>query len=118
MDSVIYGTLIAVCASNNQCKEAEDYFKQMKDAGHSPNAYHYSSLLNAYSIEGDYKMADDLFQDMKLAGLVPNKVCFHAILLVKIFIFLVWTFIFFLFGGGLSFSLSKHERHDNLVLAA
>lgn len=80
MDSVIYGTLLAVCASNNRCKEAENYFNQMKDEGHLPNVFHYSSLLNAYSADGDYKKADMLVQDMKSAGLVPNKVCFHVIL--------------------------------------
>ena len=84
MDSVIYGTLLAVCASNNQCNEAEKYFNQMKDEGHSPNVYHYSSLLNAYSVDGNYEKADMLVQDMKSAGLVPNKVCcFHVILLLK-----------------------------------
>ncbi|CAL5358425.1 unnamed protein product [Camellia sinensis] len=75
VDSVIYGTLLAVCASNSQCEEAENFFNQMKDEGHSPNIYHYSSLLNAYSVDGNYKKADMLVQDMKSAGLVPNKVC-------------------------------------------
>lgn len=75
MDSVIYGTLLAVCASNNKLEEAEGYFKKMKDEGHSPNVYHYSSLLNAHSMRGNYKEADALVQDMKSAGLVPNKVC-------------------------------------------
>lgn len=78
MDSVIYGTLLAICASHNKWEEAESYFNQMKDEGHSPNEFHYSSLLNAYSTAGDYKKADDLVQDMKSAGLVPNKVCFHV----------------------------------------
>lgn len=75
MDSVLYGTLLAICASNNKWEEAENYFQQMKDEGHLPNEFHYSSLLNAYSISGNYKKADDLVQDMKSAGLVPNKVC-------------------------------------------
>lgn len=75
MDTVIYGTLLAICASNNKWEEAESYFKEMKDEGHLPNAFHYSSLLNAYSISGNYKKADNLVQDMKSAGLVPNKVC-------------------------------------------
>lgn len=75
MDSVIYGTLLAVCASNNKLEEAEGYFEQMKNEGYLPNVFHYSSMLNAYSISGNYKEADDLVQDMKSAGLVPNKVC-------------------------------------------
>lgn len=75
MESVMYGILLAVCASNNLCEEAQSYFNQMKDEGHSPNIYHYSSLLNAYSSGGDYKKADELVQDMKSSGLVPNKVC-------------------------------------------
>ena len=78
MDGVIYGTLLAICASNNKLEEAESYFKQMKDEGHSPNMFHYSSLLNAYSMCGDYKKAQTLVQDMKSAALVPNKVCFHS----------------------------------------
>lgn len=78
MDIVIYGTLLAVCASNNKWEESESYFKQMKNEGHSPNEFHYSSLLNAYSINGNYLKADELVQDMKSAGLVPNKVCFHV----------------------------------------
>lgn len=77
MDSVIYGTLIAVCASSNESDEAENYFYQMRDEGYSPNLYHYSSLLNAYSVDGNFKKADMLVQDMKSAGLVPNKVCFR-----------------------------------------
>lgn len=80
MDTVLYGTLLAICASNNKLEEAESYFNQMKDEGHLPNEFHYSSLLNAYSIHGDYKKAHDLVQDMKSAGLVPNKVCFHVYL--------------------------------------
>ncbi|KAM3751034.1 hypothetical protein ACB098_04G078600 [Castanea mollissima] len=68
MDSVIYGTLLAICASNTKLEEAESYFNQMKDEGHSPNLFHYSSLLNAYSISGNYRKADELVQDMKSAG--------------------------------------------------
>lgn len=68
MDSVMYGTLLAVCASNNRCEEAQSYFNQMKDEGHSPNIYHYSSLLNAYASGGNYKKAEELVQDMKSSG--------------------------------------------------
>jgi pentatricopeptide repeat protein len=78
MDSVIYGTLLAVCASNNKWEEAESYFNQLKHEGYSPNLFHYSSLINAYSTSGNYKKADELVQDMKSAGLVPNKVCFNV----------------------------------------
>ena len=60
MDGVMYGILLAICASNNLCAEAQSYFNQMKVEGHSPNVYHYSSLLNAYSSGGDYKKADEL----------------------------------------------------------
>ncbi|GMQ01821.1 hypothetical protein CsSME_00048316 [Camellia sinensis var. sinensis] len=84
VDSVIYGTLLAVCASNSQCEEAENFFNQMKDEGHSPNIYHYSSLLNAYSVDGNYKKADMLVQDMKSAGLVPNKVMLTTLLKVYV----------------------------------
>ncbi|CAN6543198.1 unnamed protein product [Malus baccata var. baccata] len=84
IDSVIYGTLLAVCASNNKLDEAEGYFKKMKDEGHSPNVYHYSSLLNAYSMRGNYKEADALVQDMKSAGLVPNKVILTTLLKVYV----------------------------------
>ncbi|KAL6297498.1 hypothetical protein ACE6H2_005640 [Prunus campanulata] len=84
MDSVIYGTLLAVCASNNKLEEAEGYFKQMKNEGYLPNVFHYSSMLNAYSISGNYKEADDLVQDMKSAGLVPNKVILTTLLKVYV----------------------------------
>lgn len=73
----MYGILLAVCASNNLHEEAESYFNCMKDEGHSPNLYHYSSLLNAYSSGGNYEKANKLVQEMKSSGLVPNKVCFH-----------------------------------------
>lgn len=76
MDDILYGTILCVCASNNQLEDAESYFKQMKDEGHSPNVFHYSSLLNAYSLDGDYKKAETILEEMKSAGLVPNKVCF------------------------------------------
>lgn len=76
MDDVIYGAILAVCASNSKWEEAEYYFNKMKDEGHSPNVYHFSSLLNAYSACGDFKKADMLIQDMKSEGVVPNKVCF------------------------------------------
>ncbi|XP_075674561.1 pentatricopeptide repeat-containing protein At5g46580, chloroplastic-like isoform X2 [Castanea sativa] len=68
------GTLLAVCALNTKLEEAETYFNWMKDEGHSPNVFHYSSLLNAYLISGNCRKADELVQDMKSAGLVPNKV--------------------------------------------
>ena len=76
MDSVMYGTLLAVCASNGFREEAQNYFNQMREKGHSPNLYHYSSLLNAYSYDGNYCKADELMEEMKSSGLVPNKVCF------------------------------------------
>ena len=79
MDSVIYGTLLSVCASNNQCQEAERYFMDMKSEGYSPNVFHYSSLINAYSVDGNYTKADELIQEMKSGGLVLNKVrCFFV----------------------------------------
>ncbi|KAA8545526.1 hypothetical protein F0562_020310 [Nyssa sinensis] len=56
----------------------------MKDEGHSPNVYHYSSLLNAYSVDGNYKKADELVQDMKSAGLVLNKVILTTMLKVYV----------------------------------
>ncbi|KAK9989201.1 hypothetical protein SO802_029440 [Lithocarpus litseifolius] len=65
--TVIYGTLLAVCASNTKLEEAESYFNWMKDEGHSPNVFHYSYLLNAYSISGNYRKAHELVQDMKSA---------------------------------------------------
>lgn len=74
MDNVTYGTLIAVCASNGRCEEAEMYFMRMQAEGHSPNIYHYSSLLNAYSFDGNYQKADKLVQDMSSAGIMPTKV--------------------------------------------
>ncbi|KAL4588470.1 hypothetical protein LXL04_001361 [Taraxacum kok-saghyz] len=84
MDSVIYGTIISVCASCNKCKEAETYFNQMKNEGHVPNVFHYSSLLNAYSVDGNYEKAEEIFRDMKSAGLVPNKVVLTTLLKVYV----------------------------------
>ncbi|XP_061337205.1 pentatricopeptide repeat-containing protein At1g10910, chloroplastic [Gastrolobium bilobum] len=84
MDGVIYGAILAVCASNSKWEEAENFFKQMKDEGHSPNVYHYSSLLNAYSACGNYNKADTLIQDMKSEGLVPNKVFLTTLLKVYV----------------------------------
>lgn len=88
MDSIMYGTLLAVCASNDQWEAAESYFNQMKDEGHSPNLFHYSPLLNAYASGGHYKKAEELVQDMKSLGLVPNKVSFLFILQLYILRFL------------------------------
>lgn len=76
MDIVLYGTLISVCATNNQCKEAEKYFNEMKSEGHSPNVFHYSSLLNAYAVDGNHEKADELIQEMRSVGLTLNKVWF------------------------------------------
>ncbi|RDY01840.1 Pentatricopeptide repeat-containing protein, chloroplastic, partial [Mucuna pruriens] len=84
MDDVIYGTILAVCASNSKWEEAEYYFNHMKDEGHSPNIYHYSSLLNAYSACGNYEKADILVQVMKSEGLVPNKVILTTLLKVYV----------------------------------
>ncbi|KAH9685742.1 pentatricopeptide repeat-containing protein [Citrus sinensis] len=84
MDNVMYGILLAICASNNLCAKAQSYFNQMKVEGHSPNVYHYSSLLNAYSSGGDYTKADELIQDMKSSGLVPNKVILTTLLKVYV----------------------------------
>lgn len=83
MDSVIYGSLLAICASNNLCEEAEMYFQQMKNEGHPPNVFHYNSLLNAYSVDGNYMKAEKLVNDMKSSGLVPNKVSFHHCLSIS-----------------------------------
>ncbi|XP_009148435.1 pentatricopeptide repeat-containing protein At1g10910, chloroplastic [Brassica rapa] len=84
MDGVMYGTVLAICASNGRCEEAESFVQQMKDEGHSPNIYHYSSLLNSYSWKGDYKKADELMAEMKSVGLVPNKVMMTTLLKVYI----------------------------------
>ncbi|XP_058767242.1 pentatricopeptide repeat-containing protein At1g10910, chloroplastic-like [Vicia villosa] len=84
MDDVIYGAVLAVCASNGKWEEAECYFNQMKSEGRTPNVYHYSSLLNAYSACGDFQKADLLIQDMKSEGLVPNKVILTTLLKVYV----------------------------------
>ncbi|GKV21171.1 hypothetical protein SLEP1_g31176 [Rubroshorea leprosula] len=84
MDSILYGTLLAVCASKNLCQEAQGYFDQMRDEGHLPNLYHYSSLLNAYSSDGNYKRADELVREMRSTGLVPNKVILTTLLKVYV----------------------------------
>ncbi|KAL0794533.1 hypothetical protein Bca101_065910 [Brassica carinata] len=84
MDGVMYGTVLAICASNGRCEEAERFIQQMKAEGHSPNVYHYSSLLNSYSWKGDYKKADELMTEMKSVGLVPNKVMMTTLLKVYI----------------------------------
>ncbi|XP_045817855.1 pentatricopeptide repeat-containing protein At1g10910, chloroplastic-like [Trifolium pratense] len=83
-DDVIYGAIMAVCASNGKWEEAENYFNQMKSEGHSPNVYHYSSLLNAYSASRNVKKADALIQDMESEGLVPNKVILTTLLKVYV----------------------------------
>lgn len=75
-DSVIYGTLISICASNNLSEEAEAFFQQMLDEGCCPNIFHYSSLLNAYSLDGNYTKAEKLVESMKSSGVAPNKVSF------------------------------------------
>nr|UPT49042.1 pentatricopeptide repeat protein AaPPR1425 [Agave angustifolia] len=82
MDNVIYGNLLAICASNNICEEAEVFFQQMKNEGYTPNLFHYSSLLNAYSEDGNYVKAEMLMEDMKSLGLVPSKVILTTLLKV------------------------------------
>ncbi|KAF3781595.1 Pentatricopeptide repeat-containing protein [Nymphaea thermarum] len=84
MDSVIYGTVLAVCASNNHSKEAENFFQQMVVEGCEPNLFHYSSLLNAYSVDGDYAKAEKLVKDMKSSGIEPNKVILTTLLKVYV----------------------------------
>ncbi|KAL6881949.1 hypothetical protein ACP4OV_011421 [Aristida adscensionis] len=82
MDSVIYGTLLAICASHNYCEEAELYFQKLKDEGHKPNLFHYSSLLNAYSENANYEKAESLMKDLRSSGLTPNKVMLTTLLKV------------------------------------
>ncbi|CAM0881336.1 unnamed protein product [Alopecurus aequalis] len=82
MDSVIYGTLLAICASHNYCEEAEVYFQKLKDEGHKPNLFHYSSLLNAYSENSYYEKAELLMKDLRSSGLIPNKVILTTLLKV------------------------------------
>ncbi|PPD75051.1 hypothetical protein GOBAR_DD28016 [Gossypium barbadense] len=68
MDNVMYGTLLAVCASSGLSEEAQNYFNQMRDEGLSPNLYHYSSLLKAYSYDGNYCKSDELMEELKSSG--------------------------------------------------
>ncbi|KAG8044992.1 hypothetical protein GUJ93_ZPchr0008g13495 [Zizania palustris] len=82
MDSVIYGTLLAICASHNCCEKAEEYFQKMKDEGHDPNLFHYSSLLNAYSENANYEKTHLLMKDLRTSGLTPNKVILTTLLKV------------------------------------
>ncbi|GJN18643.1 hypothetical protein PR202_gb05824 [Eleusine coracana subsp. coracana] len=82
MDSVIYGTLLAICASHNYCEEAEVYFQKMKDEGHTPNLFHYSSLLNAYSENANHEKAELLMKDLRSSGLTPNEVILNTLLKV------------------------------------
>ncbi|XP_078431990.1 pentatricopeptide repeat (PPR) superfamily protein [Wolffia australiana] len=84
MDSVIYGNILAICAKNNLCEEAEHFFQQMIAVGLSPNLFHYSSLLNAYSVDGNYGKADEIIRCMNTAGIVPNKVILTTLLKVYI----------------------------------
>lgn len=80
MDGVIYGTLLSICASNNLCEEAESFFEQMKAEGFTPNIFHYSSLLNVYSVDGDYLKAESLLKEVKSAGIELNKVFSSSLL--------------------------------------
>ncbi|OAY66942.1 Pentatricopeptide repeat-containing protein, chloroplastic [Ananas comosus] len=82
MDSVMYGTLLSICAANNLTEEAEKYFQQMKDEGCHPNLFHYSSLLNAYAVDRDHVKAEKLVNDMKSSGVAPNKVILTTLLKV------------------------------------
>ncbi|XP_075108405.1 pentatricopeptide repeat-containing protein At1g10910, chloroplastic-like isoform X1 [Nicotiana tabacum] len=84
MDSVTYGSLLSVCASHKECNEAEKYFQKMKAEGQSPNVYHCSSLLNAYSVDGNYEKAEALIEEMRSAGLVLNKVVYTTLLKVYV----------------------------------
>lgn len=84
MDSMMFGTLLAICASHNRCEEAQSFFDRMKAEGHMPNIYHYSSLLNSYSFDGDYKKADELVQNMRASGIEPNKVILTTLLKVYV----------------------------------
>ncbi|XP_020596241.1 pentatricopeptide repeat-containing protein At1g10910, chloroplastic isoform X2 [Phalaenopsis equestris] len=81
-DAVIYGSLISTCASNNLCEKAEEYFNQMIVECCSPNIFHYSSLLNAYSVSRDYLKAEQLVRNMESSGIVPNKVILTTLLKV------------------------------------
>jgi pentatricopeptide repeat protein len=44
--------------------------------GHTPNLFHYSSLLNAYSENSYYEKVEMLMKDLRSSGLTPNKVYF------------------------------------------
>lgn len=56
----------------------------MKDEGHCPYLFHYSSSLNAYSADGNYKKPDELVEGMKSKGLVTNKVILTLVLKVYV----------------------------------
>lgn len=73
-DAVIYGAIMNVCAAHGLEKEAQATFKEMCDAGFTPNLFHYSSLLNTYASKGKYEQAEGVLQEIRAAGLTPNLV--------------------------------------------
>ncbi|KAM7251814.1 hypothetical protein ACFE04_023697 [Oxalis oulophora] len=92
-DGFTYNTLLTGCIKvKDGYATALKLYEELKinglqmdsDEGHSPNVYHYSSLLNAYSSDGNYKKADTLVEEMKSLGLVPNKVMLTTLLKVYV----------------------------------
>ena len=73
-DAVIYGAIMNVCAAHGLEKEAEETFKEMYDAGFTPNLFHFSSLLNTYASRGKHERAEQVLQQIRAAGLHPNLV--------------------------------------------
>lgn len=63
-----------VCAAHGLENEAVETFKEMCDAGFTPNLFHYSSLLNTYASKGRYEQAERVLLEIRAAGLTPNLV--------------------------------------------
>merc|ERR1719456_164345 len=79
LNSIIYNTVLDACVKCRDLKAAEDWMKQIQDAGLA-DVISFNTLIKAYLMQGDLGKARSIMDDMKNVGLQPNRVTFNELL--------------------------------------
>merc|ERR1719163_410014 len=73
MNSIIYNTVLDACVKCNDLKAAEDWMRQIREAGLA-DVISFNTLIKAYLMHGNVGKARGVMDEMKKLGLQPNRV--------------------------------------------
>jgi len=79
LDTVMYNSVIDVCASAGEMQRARTLVAEMKECG-SVDRISYNTLLKGYGACGDVRRAKEVITEMENAGFEPNDISYNSLI--------------------------------------